>query len=274
MKILNEELIIELYKTKTLKEIANEIGSYPLAISNVLKKHGIKPKSKFTVKKNVNDNFFDVIDSEEKAYIFGFFIADGCIRKEVDKRCGSISYRLCFSNSILDKEIIDIIHNRICPDNKLIEVHNMSDSVNRKKRCILQWTSRHMVNVLFEKYKLSEHKTMDCNYSLPENVIPREYMRHFVRGMIDGDGTITKSDIRIVLNSPFLGEQIANFFIDEFKKYNDVVESFLYKITEEKGKTTNFWRLRIPTGKGRRKLMEKILYEDSKIFLKRKKDRI
>ena len=38
----------------------------------------------------INENFFDNIDSEEKAYLLGFFIADGCIQKEAKKKNGEI----------------------------------------------------------------------------------------------------------------------------------------------------------------------------------------
>lgn len=274
MKNINEKLVIELYKKKSLNEIAKEIGTYPGKISSILLKNGIKPKSKFTVKKWVNDSFFDVIDCEEKAYILGFFIADGCIRKEIDKRCGSTSYRLCFSNSIDDYEIIDLIHKKICPNNKIVETHNTSDGANRKKQYILQWTSRHMVETLISKYGICTNKTKNTEYSIPDGSIPYEYMSHFIRGLIDGDGTIGKCDIRIVLNSRAFAEQIASFFEKEFEPYSNVVEKFIYTIYEYNGKTVNYWRLRIPIGKGRKKLMKKILYGNANIFLTRKKEKL
>ena len=271
---INEQEVIELYKTKSIKSIADDVNTYPSKISSILRKHGIKPKSKFSVKKWTNDTFFDNINEEDKAYIFGFFIADGCIREEYDKRCGSTSYRMCFSNSIDDSEIIHLIHDKICPNNKIIEVHNTSDGAKRKKQLTLQWTSRHMVDTLLNKYELKISKTKDVQYKLPDGSIPQNLMRHFVRGLIDGDGTIGEYDVRIVLNSPKLCEQIVSFFEKEFDKHKDIVESFTYSIYECNGKTTNYWRLRIPTGKGRRKLIKKILYEDATIFLNRKKEKI
>ena len=131
-----------------------------------------------------------------------------------------------------------------------------------------------MVETLLGKYKLSVSKTKDIDYELPDNVIPYCLMRHFIRGLIDGDGTIGKSDIRIVLNSPKLCKQIINFFEKEFEKNSDIVEDFSYSVCEYNGKTTKYWRLRIPTGRGRRKLIKKILYEGATVFLNRKKEKI
>jgi len=56
----------------------------------------------------INDRFFDEIDTEEKAYILGFLIADGCIKEE--KRKHKVSHRIAFNNSIDDKEAIELIH--------------------------------------------------------------------------------------------------------------------------------------------------------------------
>ena len=56
------------------------------------------------------------------------------------------------NQTIDDYEIIDLIHKKICPNNKIVEAHNTSDGANRKKQYILQWTSRHMVETLISKY--------------------------------------------------------------------------------------------------------------------------
>ena len=268
---IDEHEVIELYKTKSIRNIAEQINTYPEKISSILKKHGIKPKSKFKGWKKVNDTFFDEIDSEEKAYVLGFFVADGCIRLERDKN-GEITHsRLCFSNSIDDEEIINRIHDLICPENKIQYFHNVKDGANRKPQLGLQWTSKHMKEVLVEKYKIVPRKTYDGDFELPEGVIPKELFRHFVRGFIDGDGTFNGGDIGFVFNSKPFAEQIINFFKGEFEKNKELVEEFSYTFKEVEGKTVNYYRLRLPVGKGRKKLYEKILYDNATIFLSRKR---
>ena len=36
-------------------------------------------------KKKYNENYFETIDSEDKAYFLGFIFADGCITNDVKK---------------------------------------------------------------------------------------------------------------------------------------------------------------------------------------------
>ena len=259
---------------KSLKEICKVVGFYPDKISKYLKSLGLKP-NKYHKTKWVNEHFFDCIDSEEKAYILGFFIADGCIRDEFDKRTGSTYKRLCFSNSIDDFEIIDKIHSVLCPENKMLYAHNKSGSLNRKEQIKLQWTSRVMCETLEVEYGIKPRKTMDIEYEFPFNKIDKKYFRDFIRGFIDGDGTISKEDIRFVFNSKKFAEQIVEILRNEVYLPNkDVIYDFSYKIDECNGKTTNYWRLRIPTGHGKYKFYRKYLYDNATMFLTRKKEKI
>lgn len=269
---INEEEVIELYKTETINAIAKKMNTYDNKISSILKKNGIKPKTKFKGWKKVNDTFFDVIDTEEKAYILGFFIADGCIRMEKDKKGNFTHSRLCFSNSIDDEDIINFIHDTICPENKIIRIHNTKDGANRKPQLVLQWTSRHMKEILVDKYKITPRKTYDLNFELPLNSVPDNLFRHFVRGYIDGDGNFNSEAICFVFNSKKFAHQIIDFFKNEFEKNKQLVEDFKYRIYEIQGKTTKYYKVSLSAAKGRKKLYEKILYEDSTIFLKRKRN--
>ena len=272
-KCIEEKEVIELYKTENIRAIAKKLNTYDSKISSILKKNGIKPKTKFKGWKKVNDTFFDEIDTEEKAYILGFFVADGCIKLEKDKN-GEITHsRLSFSNSIDDEEIIAHIHSAICPENKMLHTHNTKDSVNRKPQIILQWTSKHMKDVLVNKYKIIPRKTYDGDFEIPLDTIPEELFRHFIRGFIDGDGTFNKSELRFVANSDKFALQIINFFRKKFEQHSDLIDNFKYSIYKINGKTVTYYRVRLPMGGGRKNLYKKLLYEDATIFLNRKKNK-
>lgn len=45
---------------------------------------------------------------------------------------------MCFSNSIDDKEIIELIHDKICPNNALLHIHNTKGAKNRKPQLTVQ----------------------------------------------------------------------------------------------------------------------------------------
>ena len=263
--------VIELYKHgESIGKIGQMFNKSPQTISRWLKIWEIKPKNHVQTKW-VNENYFDNITTEEQAYLLGFFIADGCIREENDSRNSNWhSTRLCFSNSVDDEEIINLIHNRICPNNKLIYVHNTKGAENRKPQITLQWTAYNMVDILKNKYKILPRKTYDLEFEFPFETIPKELWRHFVRGFMDGDGSINYSELRFAFTSFKFMNQIINIFKDLFDEYKDVVWDFSYSITEYEGKTCKYWTVFIPLGHGRGKLIKNYLYKDCTVYLKRK----
>lgn len=70
------------------------------SVSSVVKRFNLIPKKVF--ENTVNDEFFDIIDCEEKSYLLGFFIADGCINKTTSRSEG----RFSINQSEEDKEVV------------------------------------------------------------------------------------------------------------------------------------------------------------------------
>ena len=214
-----------------------------------------------------NHNYFDNIDTEEKAYLLGFFIADGYISTN-DTRMGiSIQYN--------DINILNCVKSNFAKDSKIYIKDYSTDSITRKEQCRIRWCSIHMKNILINKYKILPNKTYDSMFKFPFETIPKELIKHFIRGFIDGDGSFESYKgvftINLVSTSEIflkqLGEQIL--LLD-----NDMSLT----IKENKGKTINWFTLRF--NMFRRNKPEKVmkiynyLYQDSIIFLQRKKDKI
>ena len=152
------------YAGKNQKEISKELGISTSKLSKLRKEFNI-PSLKRKV--SINDEYFDKIDTEEKAYILGFLIADGTIMKI--KRSKDYTYRISFSNSIDDKEAIDLIHKEICPESKISTYNNINKRA--KITYALSWTSKHMYETL-TSYNIFPRKTYDKEFKLPDNIIP------------------------------------------------------------------------------------------------------
>lgn len=60
--------------------------------------------------KNINDSFFEKIDTEEKAYFLGLFYADGC------NYINGNASRVALSLQEDDKKILEIFNNFIYPN--------------------------------------------------------------------------------------------------------------------------------------------------------------
>lgn len=223
-------------------------------------------------KYKVNDNYFDVIDTEDKAYLLGFFIADGYLRVENGR-----SYRIAINNSIDDESIINLFKNKICPDNFISKI-NKQNGVKyfRKPQLEIRWTSEYMYNILVNKYGIINKKTYNLDFKFPFELVPEHLIRHFIRGFFDGDGNITyiqKSDKTIkqfnfsfIFTSKDFCNQIAEIFESKFKMYR--------KITPQKSKNMTSYQLRFNFNLKRREVLEivyKWLYENSEYYLERKK---
>jgi len=225
-----------------------------------------------------NDDYFDIIDTENKAYILGFILADGSVIIEKDG-----SKRICFSNSIDDLEIIEKIRNEISPDSKIIRRNDQRGAKFRKEQVNLRINSIKLVDTLINEYKIKPRKTYDSLFEFDFNKIPHSLIRHFIRGYFDGDGSVSFYLIKrknskleyvdsfffnfsFIMNSLLFTEQIAHIFEKEFN-----IIPVIYK---NKSKNCIYWSLRFNYSQNRANKIFDIynyLYQESSIFLSRKK---
>ena len=89
-------------------------------------------------KYNVNDNFFDNIDTEEKAYVLGFLFADGCIYKKRSQVYIKLNRK--------DKCILEKINTALCSNFPIFDtVGRFSKNYKYTKKCGLNITSKRLV---------------------------------------------------------------------------------------------------------------------------------
>lgn len=240
---------------KNQKEIGLEFGISSQRVSDCFKFYNVKFDRRGL---RINDHFFDVIDSELKAYLLGYLVADGCCRLEKRSHGNKRTKRVAFNSTIDDKEAIEALHSNICPDSSLL-IKNYTHNRRKKPQYTLQWTSEHMFDVLGEKYNIRPHKTTDKAFFIPEETIPESLWRHFIRGFFDGDGHIGSCTIEFVFTSEPFMNQIMGWF-----------KNFHYRIYHIQGKRTDYWKVVIPASDKVKKCIYDFFYKDSTIYLSRK----
>ena len=274
-KEIDERVNIEIIKNliskgKNVREIAKIIGVNAKTLSYRLQKLKLIPNTIRYIL-DINHTFFDLIDSEEKAYILGYILADGYIGIEPKKKNGKIysySKRLCFSSSIDDFEVLDLIRSKICPNSKMKHIFNTKGAILRKEQISLRISSRTLIDILIEKYKIIPRKTYDTTFEFPFETIPEELQRHFIRGFFDGDGCKggTKKfagNINFCFTSEIFMNQIINWF-------KNIIPEITYNIQITKGKTVKYYKLLINLGNGVHNKVFSLFYDYSKYFLNRK----
>lgn len=78
--MMNNDMIIQLYNQGfTSNEIAKKLNCSKSTVNLARRNVNITFINRSKRTKVQNENFFDIIDNEEKAYFLGLLLADGCI---------------------------------------------------------------------------------------------------------------------------------------------------------------------------------------------------
>jgi hypothetical protein len=162
----------------------NYIFSTEKSIADILRKYGYNTniaRDKYSL---LDEHYFDFIDSEEKAYFLGLLITDGWITKPKDKN----NYDIGLSLESQDRYMIEKFQSVIHTDRKIVDrekIQERTGYVSKQSQLIL--SSNVLANKLKE-YGVVENKS-DKMRIIPNN-IPISLMHHFMRGMIDGNGSL------------------------------------------------------------------------------------
>lgn len=251
--------MIELYNSgKSFREIS-ELLSVPTTsvwrkIKDVveIKKHiyyGEKLR-----KYPINENFFELIDTKDKAYILGILLADG-------HRCKNVKQiRLKLQEQ--DKEILDKIK-LVLDYDKPLNFEKRSNPNHQNTYSLIICNSNICDDL--EKYGIVKNKTFDI--TIPN--INDEYFIDLFRGYFDGDGWITFGVKNKSCAIGIIGEyNFINFIKEKIKELYNIESYFAI----DKRTDNRIISLRIRKKEDIHNLYE-LMYKDTKLFLNRKNNK-
>jgi len=246
-----EDKIIEAYNTETSgKAAAAKYGYSDGAFFKLLKRKKLsaRPNRKY----NIDETFFDKMDTEAKAYWLGFITADGNIRK------GKLTIKLKAG----DKNHLKKFRADIKSEHPIREQEqNVFGGTYRLAR--IEPSSKHLTTAL------RNLGVMECKSLIvkPCKQVPDNLLNHYWRGVFDGDGCITycKRDnlsypvYRVVLYG-------NKYMIDGFDSYlkKSGIDTSACPFLSGQIYSINYG------GNNQAKRILKLLYEDSTVFLTRK----
>lgn len=161
---------------RSATEIGRIYGCNKTTIQNALKLADIAAREIGGVDRpnalyKVDADFFDVIDTEQKAYILGFLLADGHV---------STNYKIMFGIHERDRDVLE----------KIKAAMNSDAPVRSKEnKVFFEVGSRHMCEVL-ANYGFTNRKSERFELAMLLPVVPNTLRKNLVRGMFDGDGSI------------------------------------------------------------------------------------
>ena len=192
--ILTKEKLEELYyeRKKSLEDIAQEYGTSRQNILKVMKKHGLIRRTRSTARieamnkgkflklmqYEINEKFFSEW-SPEMAWALGLFLTDGNINGNNVKL------------ALVDIDLLEKIKKLLNLSKPIITSKQSYDK--SKLIYYLAFSSKRMREDL-NKLGFIEKKSLKLVF--PE--VPEEYIRHFIRGCWDGDGSIFLDQNKLV----------------------------------------------------------------------------
>lgn len=167
----------------SLTRIAKEYNFTLNGIKGCLKRRGIEIKSDRAECQRLyylNQHYFDIIDTEHKAYWLGFLYADGCNYEKKN--------RIHFHLQECDKLILE----------KFLTDLESNIPLRFIKRKNPKWKDMYAIDISSKQIskQLSllgcfNKKSLILKFPTEEQV-PKYLLNHFLRGMWDGDGCISK----------------------------------------------------------------------------------
>lgn len=193
-----------------------------------------KPRKHYA-KLKIDTNYFEHIDSSEKAYWLGFICADGHITKNGAK--------LAFC--VKDKELLPKFKLAIRSEHKIAK-RMVYDRRTQKyySGFTLQVTNREFVKYLIE-LGIDNNKTRGLKF--PK--ISEHFYPDFIAGLFDGDGSISLHKERLRLNL-ISTKEVLNFILRYINKTLGCKPTILQNVCPEK----NVYKM--------------FLYKDAPLFLK------
>ena len=144
-------------------------------------------------RKTCQRNFFNIIDTEEKAYWLGFFFADGYISfSEANFKKGQLATTYCVGIKLnwSDRDHLKKFNKSINGNYKVFKETTHPDGFRKQttEAAKILVYSQQMYNDLNKFFDRDKTYTAKCP-DIPENL-----MRHFIRGYFDGDGCFTLTE--------------------------------------------------------------------------------
>lgn len=223
-----------------------------LTILNILKYYNIKIRSISETLKgtsrarkySINNNFFEIIDSEDKSYLLGLMFSDGWV---------STNNVIGFTSK--DKELVELFGSCINSTYPIIErVYPNSKNLGYELRI----TSEKMFNDL-NRHGCIRNKSHILQF--PPN-IPDNLINHFIRGVFDGDGCIRK-DKKNNLRFDICGAK------DLLNSINSILSKQCSITLTPISSHSSIFRIR-HSGNKKCKLIKEYLYKNATLYLKRK----
>lgn len=207
--------LIEMYQNNiSIRDISKQTGFNRATLSRMFERLGVKTTHGNHYRKYFFDfDYFEKIDTADKAYWLGFLYADGCVLPV--NRYGEQTFKLQLGEKDIDalEKFKDDLHSTY-PIRK--DSSHVRANPKHQALVLLEQRSQKTVDDL-KKLGCVESKSLILDFPTEEQV-PKEYIYDFIRGYFDGDGSISFDKKRQIFYISFTGTEnfiktLSTFFV-------------------------------------------------------------
>lgn len=238
---------------RSLSVVADIMHCNTGTVATILKEYGIEQLSSSEMhrKYNIEENYFETIDNQNKAYALGMIFSDGTVSKEHNHI--AIALQEC------DKYLLERLSDEFGGSRPLSFIDYKRKNQNWQDQYCLTITNKKMHSDLVN-HGAVPNKSLILKFP---TTVPDELLSHFVRGYLDGDGTISKGECRCSLIST---DDFCRTLAEIIKLKFDIHCSIMY-LHGNKEKSTRVLSI---AGRHQVKKFLDWIYNDAEIYMKRK----
>lgn len=250
---IDEDKLLELYNsgiTSTIK-LAKIFNLPKVNIEHYFRKYKLKS---ITKRDDVDEDFFENINTEEKAYCLGLLYSDGCIHNLKSIVDGKEYRNLTCCLMMSDRDVIEKVAQAL----KYTGTIKITKPTNPKHKTLygVRIMSVKMASDLINKGCVPRKSAI---ITFPYNIIPENLIHHFVRGVFDGDGGIS-----MYQNGQY------NIYITGTQMLMQGIQKYLpCRSGLSKYKNSYVYQLYISSKLAKKEFLE-WLYKDATIYMNRK----
>lgn len=237
------EIIKKYSKGSSLNKLAREYRVNNTRIKSLLLDNSVQLKTQGGQRRlAIDEDFFESVDTEEKAYWVGFILADGCVRQDKTGRWQ-------FSLTLQGADVGHLKKLRAALGSEHAIIFSRSDcifSISSKKLC------HDLINI-----GIIPNKT----YTGKPALVPGSLKSHYFRGLIDGDGCISLNRAGMAYSLRLFGTYAI---LHDFSSFCGRKGKHIYKKKNQSG-----YEFRLTDKKVVLQTLE-ILYGDCSVYLDRK----
>lgn len=270
-----ENQITEAYLTLKFNygDLSKQFNYSKKIIKRILKNRGypkplFKHRQPFTY--TINENYFEKIDSEDKAYFLGLMYADGCN----DEKRGDIKIWL----QERDMDILEKFNNAI-DSNRPIKFKSAEQIQKNQSTSLIGGrivkTTQNQRGLNIKNRKISQDlaklgcvqkKSLIIKFPT-ENQVPPQLLKHFIRGLFDGDGSLCVAKPEAKRDTSSFQINGSEFLITGLKNQIQKILDIYVCIPKRKIRISP--RMTI-SGTNQVWKILKWIYDDAKVYLNRK----